>query len=95
MGGRVGKNDNVRNLRWKKRRRYDWVNGQYVSREDDAKEEKVEFVVSCLVEQGFVADGRRKSAVATVTLTPRGYARNAEIERNSVNGKSVFVATID
>lgn len=72
--------------------RYDLVNEQYVPREDDAIEDEAKFIIDCLIEQGFVANGRRNPTVATFTLTPCGYARIDEIERNTANGKSVLVA---
>lgn len=74
--------------------RYDLVNGQYVLREDDAIEAEAKFVISCLIKQDLIAEGGRLpfAAAQRFTLTPRGYARIDEIERNTANGKNVLVA---
>lgn len=74
--------------------RYDSVNGQYISREDDALEAEARFIIRCLIQQGLIADGGKLpfAAAQRFTLTPRGYARIDEIQRNTANGKNVLVA---
>ena len=72
--------------------RYDLANGQFAPRDDDAVEDEAKFVISCLMEQGCIADGRRDTATATFTLTPHGYARIDELQRYTGNGKNVLVA---
>lgn len=74
--------------------RYDLVNGQYVSRENDAIETEARFIIGCLTQQGLIADGGKLpfAAAQRFTLTPRGYARIDEIQKNTVNGKNVLVA---
>lgn len=74
--------------------RYDLVNEQYVPREDGAIEAGARFIISCLIQQGLIADGGKLpfAAAQRFTLTPRGYTRIDEIQRNTANGKNVFVA---
>lgn len=74
--------------------RYDFVNGQYVSREDDAIEAEARFIISCLIQQGLIADGGKLpfAAAQRFTLTPRGYARIDELQRYTGNGKNALVA---
>ena len=74
--------------------RYDFANGQYVSREDDAFEAEARFIISCLIQQGLIADGGKIpfAAAQRFTLTPYGYARIDELQRYTGNGKNVLVA---
>lgn len=72
--------------------RYDLVNGQYVLRQEDAIEDEAKFVIRCLMEQGYIADGKRSPTDAAFTLTPRGYARIDELQRYTGNGRNVLVA---
>lgn len=74
--------------------RYELVNGQYVSREDEAIEAEARFIIGCLIQQGLIADGGKLpfAAAQRFTLTPRGYARIDELQRNTANGKLVLVA---
>lgn len=74
--------------------RYDFVNGQYVSRKGDTLEVEARFIISCLIQQGLIADrGKLPFAAAQrFTLTPYGYARIDEIQRYTANGKNVLVA---
>lgn len=74
--------------------RYDFVNGQYVLREQDAIEAEARFIISCLIQQGLIADGGRLpfAAAQRFTITPRGYARIDELQKSTANGKNVLVA---
>ncbi len=74
--------------------RYDLANGQFVSREDDAIEAEARFIISCLMQQGLIADGGKLpfAAAQRFTITPRGYARIDELQRNTASGKNVLVA---
>lgn len=74
--------------------RYDFVNGQYVSRKGDTLEVEARFIISCLIQQGLIADrGKQPFAAAQLfTLTPYGYARIDEIQRYTANGRNVLVA---
>ncbi|WP_243149308.1 hypothetical protein [Colidextribacter sp. OB.20] len=74
--------------------RYDFVNGQYVSRKGDTLEAEARFIISCLIQQGLIADrGKQPFAAAQLfTLTPYGYARIDEIQRYTASGRNVLVA---
>jgi hypothetical protein len=74
--------------------RYDFVNGQYVSRKGDTLEVEARFIISGLIQQGLIADrGKQPFAAAQLfTLTPYGYARIDEIQRYTANGRNVLVA---
>ena len=74
--------------------RYDLINGQHVPREDDSIEAGARFVISCLIKQDLIAEGGKLpfAAAQRFTLTPRGYARIDEIQRNTANGRNVLVA---
>jgi len=74
--------------------RYDFVNGQYVSREDEAIEAEARFIINCLIQQGLIADGGKLpfAAAQRFTITPRGYARIDELQRNTSSGRNVLVA---
>ena len=54
--------------------RYDFVNGQYVSRKGDTLEVEARFIISGLIQQGLIADrGKQPFAAAQLfTLTPYG-----------------------
>lgn len=74
--------------------RYDLMNQQCVSRKDEAIEAEARFVIDCLKNQDLIVDyGNLPFAAAQrFTLTPRGYARIDEIQRNTANGRNVLVA---
>lgn len=61
--------------------------------ENDLQQEG-DFMLSCLAEQGYIQNniGLRIKNVPSITLMPSAYARIDEIQRNTANGKSVFVA---
>ena len=74
--------------------RYDLENGQQVNREDEAIENEARYIISCLIQQGLIADGGKLpfAAAQKFRITPRGYARIDEIQRYTANGKNVLVA---
>lgn len=74
--------------------RYDLINGQYVPREDDSIEAGARFFISCLIKQDLIAESGKLpfAAAQRFTLTPRGYARIDEVQRNTANGRNVLVA---
>lgn len=74
--------------------RYDLAHGEYVLRENSAIETEAKFVISCLINQDLIVNGGLIpfAAAQNFTLTPRGYARIDELQRNAANGRNVLVA---
>lgn len=74
--------------------RYDLVEGQYVLRENSVIEAEAKFIIECLTGQDLIAtSGNRPYVTATYfTLTPHGYARIDELQKNTAKGKNVLVA---
>lgn len=74
--------------------RYELSCGQYVLRSEDALKEEGEFMLTCLVKQGYIPDYLRLQCDITqsIALMPGAYARIDEIQKNTANGKNVLVA---
>lgn len=74
--------------------RYELSSGRPVLRSDDDLQQEGNFMLSCLVKQGYIEDyiGMRCNDLPPITLMPSAYARIDEIQRNTANGKNVLVA---
>lgn len=74
--------------------RYELSSGQYVRRPDDVLKEEGAFMLTCLVEQGYMPKylGLQCIREQKIVLTPGAYVRIDEIQRNTANGKNVLVA---
>ena len=74
--------------------RYELSSGKPVLRSEDDLQQEGDFMLSCLVEQGYIQNylGLRCKNAPPITLMPAAYARIDEIQRNTANGRNVLVA---
>lgn len=71
--------------------RYELSGNKYVFRLEDDLQQERNFMLSCLVEQGYIKQTWYDNKLS-ITLMPSAYARIDEIQKNTANGRNVLVA---
>ena len=75
--------------------RYDYKNGRYERRSDDALKSQAYYMINYLVEQKLIESPKSWNGneySRPLTLAPKGYARIDLLQKNTANGKNVLVA---
>jgi len=75
--------------------RYDYKNGEYEKRPDDALKAQADYMINYLVEQELIKSPQNSNIderIRSLTVAPKGYARIDMLQKNTANGKNVFVA---